>query len=534
MIITKTEYSSITYNEEQNNFIVETKPDQQGVIDYNGNFSPDNIYDTDTEKVQIVEHLGKIGVKNRTGVYVLPLSFENKRLTNNIIKEIKANSYNFTIKKIGEEIISIENVLEVEIISEKILLVKKNTANNSFYYSHNALWGALNSNFEEIIPFEYISLNKTDDDRIIAKKINGSTGTYDFNGNFIIDKTPLIANLILTRRFDDYGIEDSDGKEIISLDEHCSEIAVINNSYLRIRKSNLYALYDVNGIRLSDFKYSSITIETDGTISCYRNNQKGRLDENGNEVADYTPFNGGFIRFSFGEYSVVDESRKKRIINEGSSKIDLLDEDGVFVIHNDRKIALANKSKAITASIYDSAINIGNGFFIVSRTIIETIKHRQTGYGYKGNPYTYHTTQRKSSVKYGLLDKKLKPIIPCKYKYITKSDSDENLIAHVGDGTSKIFSFMDLNKKSISTVDLTVEMEFQAKVKGFMSIGLIVKINASTYVIHKKYLYKSKSEFTKGEIFVVKYLSNDGDGYPIWETKCCVQKSVEEVTENKT
>lgn len=312
LIITKTEYSSITYNEEQNNFTVETKPGQQGVIDYNGNFSPDSIYDTDTGEHQIIEHLGKIGVKNKAGIFVLPLSFENERITNNIIKERKVNSNNFTLKKIGGEIISIDNILEVEIISEKILIVKKNATNN-FYYSYNALWGALNNDFEEITPFEYISLNKTDDGKIIATKSNGSTGTYDFNGDFMIDKTPLIANLILTKSFEDCGLENSDGKVIISLKEHCSEIAIIGNSYLRIRKNNLYALYDINGIRLSDFKYSDITIETDGTISCYRNKQKGKLDENGNEVADYTPFNGGFIRFSFGEYSVLDESQKKRL-----------------------------------------------------------------------------------------------------------------------------------------------------------------------------------------------------------------------------
>lgn len=50
---------------------------------------------------------------------------------------------------------------------------------------------------------------------------------------------------------------------------------------------------------------------------------------------------------------------------------------------------------------------------------------------------------------------------------------------------------------------------------------------------HKKYLYKSKNEFTKGEIFVAKYLSNDKDGHPIWETNSCVKVLVEELTENK-
>lgn len=509
LIITKTEYSSILYNEEQNNFTVETNPEQQGVIDYNGNFSPDSIYDADSGEFQIIEHLGKIGVKNKVGVFVLPLSFENKRMTNNIIKRIKTNSANFTLKKIGKEIITVDNIVEVEIISEKILFVKKHAANNPYYYPYNASWGALTNNFEEIIPFEYTSLKKIDDDKIIATKSNGSTGTYDFNGNFIIDKTPLIANLILTKRFDDCGLEDSDGKEIISLEEHCSGIIVINNSYLRVCKSNLYALYDINGIRLSDFKYSSINIETDGTISCYRNNHKGELDKNGNEVVDFTSFNGGYISSAFGEYSVVGETKTEVIIPKTNSKIELLDEDGVFSIHKNGKFSLANKSKNVTTITYDSVKNIGNGFYVVSY-----------------NPYSYYA-------KYGIIDKNLKTIIPCKYKSISGFDSNNKLEAKKNNGEIVFFSLAVLNRKSTGIIDLTAEVEYKARVKGFLYIGLVVEINDTTYIIHKKYLYKSKREFVKGEVFMAKYLNKDQDDHPIWETYCYVQESVEELTENK-
>ena len=52
------------------------------------------------------------------------------------------------------------------------------------------------------------------------------------------------------------------------------------------------------------------------------------------------------------------------------------------------------------------------------------------------------------------------------------------------------------------SIDLTAEVGYQAKVKGFMSIGLIVKINASTYIIHKKYLYKF-DKFSKNIILYI-------------------------------
>ena len=63
-----------------------------------------------------------------------------------------------------------------------------------------------------------------------------------------------------------------------------------------------------------------------------------------------------------------------------------------------------------------------------------------------------------------------------------------------------------------------------------MPIGLVVKIQETSYVIHKKYLFKSKQEFKKGESFIVKYLSDDQEGFPIWETRMILneeQNSVE-------
>ena len=52
-----------------------------------------------------------------------------------------------------------------------------------------------------------------------------------------------------------------------------------------------------------------------------------------------------------------------------------------------------------------------------------------------------------------------------------------------------------------------------------MPIGLIIKIQGKSFVVHKKYLFKEKKVFKKGEYFIAKYLGIDENGYPIWETK---------------
>lgn len=531
LTITKTEYLSISYNDELNNFTVATKPELQGIVDYNGNFSPDTVWQADSNEFQIVEHLGKIGVRNETGDFILPLSFNHVRLSYNLIKVLTANSTIFSIRKIGKELTSIDNVIELCVVSEDVILVKKNGNSGTYYYSDSARWGALNNNLEEIIPFEYVSLNKVDNNRLLATKVDGSIGTYDFEGNILIDRAQLIANLILTKRFVDYGLEDADGRELISLEEHCSEIIIVGTSYLRVRKEGLYALYDDKGAQLCEFIYSGITIDNDGVIHANLNGQKGVLDENGKEYVEFTPFNGGYICTSFGRYFVVDEAKTEIIIDKTSSKIELLDEDGIFILRDHGKIRLADKSKNITPITYDSAKNIGNGFFLVSRTATKQIKTRCIGYGYRGNPYTYYTTKYDSYVKYGVLDKNLKSVIPCSYRSISEFDSNNNLVAINYDGTEKVFSLDSLHSMTPKTIGLDSGNEYKAEIRHFMSVGVVVKIKDSTYIIHKKYLYKPMKDFAKGEFLMAKYVNSDPDGHPVWETSCCNQKSAEEQSE---
>ena len=306
----------------------------------------------------------------------------------------------------------------------------------------------------------------------------------------------------------------------------------MNNSYLKVCKDSKYALFSISGKRITNNKYSEISIHDDGDIYAMRNNHTGRLGIDGKEIPELEVFDGGYLRSCFGEYSILDESKEK-IIFAGYSKIELLDNEGVFAIWKDDMIALGNKHKEITDFDYKSVKAIGSGLFVVSKTITKNKRIRNTGYSHWGNPYTYYTSHRISEEKFGIIDNKLKTIIPCKYKSISGFDSNDKLEVKENNGTSKMFSLTALNQKSTGTVDLTTEVGYQAKVKRFMPIGLVVNINASTYIIHKKYLYKPKNKFTKGEIFVAKYLSNDKDGHPVWETSCCVQESAEELTENK-
>ena len=297
--------------------------------------------------------------------------------------------------------------------------------------------------------------------------VDGHEGRIDLDGNVIIEKSPLGDNLVLMRRFADYGLESSDGNVILSLEEHFSSIELtedglvkvcINNKYalyntdgsritehefssityeshdryaivkdginghinslgnyiessstyieeigviifvtmakyglrvsdgniiiqpmfssidylvgklIAVRNDSFSALFDTDGTQLTEFKYSSISCREDGVILATRNGVTGKLDDNGNEIAETVQFDGGYIKNLFGEYSVENNSGEI-IIAKGFTKIELIDNCGIFSLYKGSKIAIGNIAKKMTEAIFKSVRPIGNGFFVVSKIV---------------------------------------------------------------------------------------------------------------------------------------------------------------------
>ena len=97
-------------------------------------------------------------------------------------------------------------------------------------------------------------------------------------------------------------------------------------------------------------------------------------------------------------------------------------------------------------------------------------------------------------------------------------DYQQNIIITKANNEKKTVSLYDLENKASHILDLTLGTEYNVKVHAFMAIGIIVKINENSFVIHKKHLFKEEKDFNKGESFIAKYMGNDSDGHPIWET----------------
>ncbi|MBO5186038.1 MAG: WG repeat-containing protein [Prevotella sp.] len=474
------------------------------------------------------------------GIFMLTFYYGKVKLYSSEVKKTSENSFIDITHLVGEILVvktqgasydysnSYKNVYQLyrginqlssECFSSVVLLDNGYIALQKYGIGYNVkpTWKLANKNCTYLSDREYDSIIEANEE-LFKVSINGYEGFVDLNGNAIVEKNYCDNGLILTRCFADRGLEDADGTVILSLGEHFSNIEFLADTLLKVCKQNKYALFSIKGETLTDFKYTDILCKEDGSIQATRNSSVGGLDINGNEIADVETFAGGYLRSSYGDYSVFNDA-DEILIPTGYSKIEILDNDGILALWKGSKVAIGNIANEKTELVYESVRSIGNGFYAVSRTISKKIRVRHIGYGYRRNPYTYYTSDNKKEKKYGIIDRTLRIVITCKYSSISDFDDEQNLTTTNANGKKKTISLQNLKKKASHVLELSVGTEYDAKVQSFMPIGLIIKIQGNSFIVHKKYLFKEKKDFKKGESFIAKYLGKDNNGHPIWETK---------------
>ena len=402
-----------------------------------------------------------------------------------------------------------EHISSIVITEDSVLIVCKNLIVRKY-----ALYSIDGGQITEH-KFSSITFETNNRYAVVEKKVKGH---IDSLGNYIESSAESITDdgITIFVIMEKYGLRYSNGE--IILPAEYSSIKYLKEKLLAVSKDSHVALFDIEGNVLTEFKYSDICCREDGSIQATRNNTIGGLDDKGTEIADILHFNGGYLQSSFGEYTVINDA-EEIIVPVGYSNIELLDNDGVFALWKGTKVAIGNISKEKTEPIYESVKSIGSAFYVVSRTISKKIRTRHTGYGYRGNPYTYFSSRNVDEKKYGIIDGQLRTIVPCKYSSISDFDDNQNVTTTNAKGEKKTISLQNLKKKGSRTLELSVGMEYDAKVQSFMPIGLIVKIQGKTCIIHRKHLYKEKKEFKKGDILIAKYLGNDKNDHPLWTTK---------------
>ena len=404
--------------------------------------------------------------------------------------------------------------LDIKVVDNSHFIASKESQMG--YYTHKN-YALFSIDGRQITSHQFSSITYEDNDRYAVVEDN-IKGHINSQGQYIESSSVSITEdgLSVFIKREKYGLKDSNGNTLIP--PNYSSIVYLVRNLLVVKKDYYVALFDIKGNQLTEFKYSSITCTEDGSVQATRNNNIGGIDDAGNEIPNVKHFNGGRLLSSFDTYSVVNEENEV-IIPSGYSKIELLDNDGLFALWKGKKVAIGNFSNEKTEHIYESVRPIGNQLFVVSRTIPKKVRVRKTGYGHYGNPYTYYETDTIKEEKYGIIDMSLRTIIPCKYSSISDFDEEEKVTVTNTKGEKKVMSLQYLSQMASHVFELTIGMEYEAKVKSFMAIGLIVKIQSGTFIIHKKHLYKDKNDFKKGDLLVAKYLGNDKYDHPRWTTK---------------
>ena len=336
----------------------------------------------------------------------------------------------------------------------------------------------------------------------ISRKSGGRYAIYSTDGERLVDYEllsvePLSTGEAIVRRLDEkVGIWRD---KMTHFFESASNISHLDGAFFTVQdRQSRFALASFSGL-LTDFRYYELSIDEDGIIHATRNGVSGILDENGQEVATYTPVEGGYIKDNWGKYNLADSEKKDILPSEYSKIIDI--GDGYFRVRQSsyRSYALASFQGLLTGFSYNSVKNIGRGYFAVAKV---------------GRHKWYNV------LRWGIIDSSGKSVLSHKYERISKVDADGNVeLKYCFKGNKKVLNIKDLKSERNNFEKLTAETEYTAEIVAFMrKWGLIVEIEGSTFIVHRKYLYKPLESFAKKETIVVRYQGLDQDGFPAWST----------------
>lgn len=186
--------------------------------------------------------------------------------------------------------------------------------------------------------------------------IDGHEGLIDMNGNTIVEKEPYENHLVLTHCFADNGLEDSEGNVILPLEGHFSDIKIIENNIIKVCKDDKYALYTTKGEKITEYRFSSVTFESNNRYAIVENDIKGHIDSRGNYVASSSSSiteDGTAIIVIMNKYGLSDFQGNIIIPAEYRLIKHLKKQNLLVVIREDRKRALFDiTGKSLTKFIY--------------------------------------------------------------------------------------------------------------------------------------------------------------------------------------
>ena len=357
---------------------------------------------------------------------------------------------------------------------------------------------------------QYDSIDESTNSYFVVK-INDSLGKIDLEGNVVSEKLEFVNGLVLLKQFEYYGLEDKNGNNIISIDNHYTNISNLDDNYLKVLLGDKYALFSVTGEKLTDFKYTELEYEN-GNIFAERNQKRGKLDIEGNEVVSKTFFNGGIICSTFDGNYVVNDSNEI-VIPVKYNRIELIDNNGTLALYTNSNVILIKFPDIENSKIYRNIKDIGSGYYIVAREFCIKKKEKRRTYSRLKGYHTYFITHKTYQIRYGLINKELELIIDCRYKSISEFDHDFKITLVDFNDKNRVLYLEEFSK--LEEVRLEKGMQYEMIIDSFHYVGLNVRYKEYVFVVHRKFL--EKNEYKIGEGISIIYKGKDKKGNKEWE-----------------
>ncbi len=328
----------------------------------------------------------------------------------------------------------------------------------------NEKWGAINTNFDTIVPLIYDSLEVIKPSNVILVKKNYKYGLLSPTGEKITD---ILYNKIncknskyfIVKKNTLCGLLSPTGKKITEI--IYSHINTNNSHYFIAKKNNKFALYNYENKQILDFKYSFINILNEKFIYVSKNKLHSLFDIGKNKFTEYyddiinqTKYNYFFL-YKNKKISlyIPEKNYKSKFFDEINIKrknlIFFKKNSNYFVLKLDKKIKVTEPTSKLyfceTDSHYLYFINKYKSVNketkeekILEVDILKEIIYKKKNYKYsisnflekKANENFFHISKNGN---YGIANSNFEIIIPMEFSKINfKNDKfyvekDENL-----------------------------------------------------------------------------------------------------------
>lgn len=325
--------------------------------------------------IQTIEREGHFGFKREDGtVFVEPVYRYVGQFKNGFCVVYSDAMKCGIINRSGNEVVPSEYD-EVTLPNEGMIRVRKDN-----------LWGFFDTLGHKVIDFQYRTASDFSEGLAVVNSDEDSLavwyGFIDKENHFVIPAQFQYAvtfneGMAVVKNYDRFGMINRKGKEVVPC-KYINMTGMIDGRFFAFdAETELAAMFDKKGKRLTDFKYKDIQYYSEGLYTVLVDNRYTFLDQKGDELFGmFEEVSGFFEGYSMvkrdGKYGII--NRKGKVIlpieydNSGWRSMEYIFSENLAMVEKNEKYGFVNKSGEIVIPIiYESAQHCTEGLIPVQK-----------------------------------------------------------------------------------------------------------------------------------------------------------------------